>query len=471
MISCALQFDKVFTYHPAMKSKKSRSTSGPNPGTKQPTDDSALIPPSVQDGLLFPIAPDTHELLSNSNPEELPCAGKKPEPEKLLLPSHEEVKALFSLAVQIKAIAPWSWMQETDIFGVEDPESGEIGFISVMGHIGEFESVAVYRGAEGIFGFIDFQYDASASADRLLEIPEVQLSFTEPKFLEKRDRELLKASGLKFTGARPQFRSFRAGYVPWFITLEEARLLIHALSQTLEMTKRLAESPFLFPDDGDGETEPFLVRVPRKQDTSHKQDPSPRKTPSSRQGHSPKEDPLPKKDNSPKEITEPLTSSPPSGLVWEDQVKRIQRPTPRPIETSIDWDLLSDLKTIRLGAMQLEADLFIGPGSIGEPNERPLAMYMLMLADRHSGMIVGFEALTAEHSLEMMYASIPEKVVGLLWENKVLPKQIIVRSDLLFALLEPLEKELKIQLRRADELPAIDEAAASITQFLSTGKM
>jgi hypothetical protein len=362
-------------------------------------------------------------------------------------------------------------MQETDIFGVEDPDSGEIGFVSVMGNIGEFESVAVYRGAEGIFGFIDFQNDSSASADRLLEIPEVQLSFTEPKFLEKRDRELLKASGLKFTGTRPQFRSFRAGYVPWFITLVEARLLIHALSQTLEMTKRLAKAPFLFPDDGDGETEPFLVRVPRKQNTSRKQDPSPRKTPSSRQDHSPKKDPLPKKDNSRKEITESLTPSSPSNLVWEDQIKRISRPAPRHIQTVIDWDLLSHLKTIRLSATQLEADLFISPGSVGKPDERPLALYMLMLADRHSGMIVGFEALTAEDSLNAMYASIPEKVVGLLWQNKVLPKQIIVRSELLLALLEPLEKELKIQLRGANELPAIDEAAASITQFMRIGKM
>jgi hypothetical protein len=50
-------------------------------------------------------------------------------------------------------------MQETDIFGVEDPDSGEIGSVSVMGNIEEFESVAVYRAAEGIFGFIDFQND------------------------------------------------------------------------------------------------------------------------------------------------------------------------------------------------------------------------------------------------------------------------------------------------------------------------
>ncbi len=96
---------------------------------------------------------------------------------------------------------------------------------------------------------------------------------------------------------------------------------------------------------------------------------------------------------------------------------------------------------------------------------------MLMLADRFSGYILGFEALTAEHSLDTMYASVPETIARLLWQSKVLPKQIIVRSDLLLNLLEPLEKELKIQLRHANELPAIDEAAAAMAQFLATGKM
>jgi len=129
--------------------------------------------------------------------------------------------------------------------------------------------------------------------------------------------------------------------------------------------------------------------------------------------------------------------------------------------------------------MQLEADLFIGPGKIGKPNERPLALYMLMLADRQSGLIFGFEALTAEqslngtaeHPLNRMYASVPEKVARLLWQTKVLPKQIIVRSVLLLNLLEPLEKELKIQLRPAEKLPSLDKATRSMTQFLQTGKM
>ena len=69
-----------------------------------------------------------------------------------------------------------------------------------------------------------------------------------------------------------------------------------------------------------------------------------------------------------------------------------------------------------------------------------------------------------------MYASVPEKVATWLWQARALPKQIIVRSDLLFSLLGPLEKELKIQVRYADELPSIAEAAASMAQWLKTGK-
>jgi hypothetical protein len=422
-----------------MTSKKSRATTGANQGKKALTNDSSQIA-QPEEGLLFPIAPDTPDILSSSKPDtqEQRSAGK-PEPEELLLPSHDEAKALCNLAAQIKALAPWQWMEETDVFGVEDPDTREIGFVSVMGNIGEYEAVGVYSGAEGLFSFIDLQSGSSPNPDRLIEIPQVQVSFSAPKFLEKRDRELLKGVGLKFTGAKPMFRSYRPGFLPWFITLKEARLLIHALSQTLEIAKRFAEQPASFPADGDGEgdgeTESFLVRVSRQEDT------------------------------------EPSGRPPAFRIVWEDQVKRIPRPKVPPIEISINAGLLRDLKSIHLSALQLEADLFIGPGRIGKPQERPLALYMLMLADRLSGIIFGFEALAAEDSLNTMYASVPEAVARLLWQSKVLPKQIIVRSVLLLGLLEPLEKELKIQLRCANELPSIDEAAGSMAKWLETGRM
>jgi hypothetical protein len=404
--------------------KESRASAAATQRNKTLPNDSSPLAEAEQDGLLFPIAPDTNKPGKAENEESL--AVRKPVPEELLLPSHDETKSLCSLAAQIKELAPWQWMQETDVFGVEDPDTGEIGFVSVMGNVEEYQAVAVYCGAEGIFGLIDFQCDPSASADRLFEIPQVQASFTEPKFLAKRDRDLLKAAGLKFKGTKPLFRSYRPGFLPWFITLKEARLLIQVLSQTLEMAKRFAGQPALFPDEGDGETEPFLVRVSRKENTE---------------------------------------------LIWEDQIKRIPRPKAMPIQFSIDVDLLRDLKRLQRAGVQLEADLFIGPGGIGTSRERPLALYLLMLADGQSGIILGFEGLTAEHSLDTMYASIPETIVRLLWQAKVLPKQINVRSDLLLNLLEFLERELKIQLRHANKLPGIDSAVASMFEFFETGKM
>jgi len=420
----ALPIDTELPYHHCMPPKKARAAAGATQGEPAP------------DGLLFAIAPD--EPVTSHGNDARPSSNK-PEPEELLLPSHEEAKTLYTLAAQIKALAPWQWMDETDVFGVEDPETGEIGFVSVMGNIGEHEAIGVYLGSEGIYGFIDLHIDPSATAHRLLEIPQVQLSFSEPKFLEKRDRDLLKASGLKFSGNKPQFRSYRPGFLPWFITLEEARLLIHALAQTLEVTKRFGAQSVEFPmSDGAGEAEPFLVRVSRNAETSRKED-------SKRTGS--------------------------SSSVWVDQIQRIPPPDIRPNDFSLDASLLRKLKEIPLSTMQLEADLFIGPGRVGKPNERPMALYMLMLADRHSGMILGFEALGADPSLDSMYASIPGKIVELLPANNVLPKQIIVRSELLLDLLEPIATELKIQLRQADELPAIDEASASMMRFVQTGKM
>jgi len=379
---------------------------------------------------LFPSEPDAQNFSVKTRPSA--AAHKelhsKPEEEELLLPSHEEATALCHLASQIRALAPWRWMGETDVFGVQDPDTHELGFVSIMGNVGAYEAVAVYRGAKGLYDFIDFQSDPSASPDRLIEIPQLQLSFTERKFLEKRDRDLLKGIKLKFsgTGSKPLFRGYRPGYLPRFVTRAEARALIHALSQTLDVATRVREEPdSLQPPRGAGKNA-FLVRVARKGS---------------------------------------------SEVVWEDQIKRIPRTEPDNICVSIDNSIVSELKLVRPNTLQLETDLFIAPGKIGKRGERPLALYALMIADRQSGFIYGFEALTAEKSLAAMYGSVPEVFFRLLLQARILPKHLILRSGLLLTLLEPIAKELKIQLRYSEQLPSIDEAAGSMGKWLRSGKL
>jgi hypothetical protein len=48
-----------------------------------------------------------------------------------LQPTLNDWRRLYQAAMSFKEIAPWEWMAETDVFGVQDPERGEIGFVSV----------------------------------------------------------------------------------------------------------------------------------------------------------------------------------------------------------------------------------------------------------------------------------------------------------------------------------------------------
>jgi hypothetical protein len=349
-------------------------------------------------------------------------AGEEP----LLRPSDPEAKELLDLAIRVKQLKPWQWMEETDLIGMENPETREIGFISVMGSVGEYEAVALYLGAEGLHGFIDFVKDESATVARLIERPHLQAAFSERKYLEKWDRDLIKQLGMKVAGAQPMFRSYRPGYLPWFVTLTEARFLIHALSQTLHVATSVRDEAQPFRPTGRVEKGGYLMRVSRRAE---------------------------------------------SELIWEDQVWRIPRPKAEPIRAIVDSVVLEQLKRIPQSELELEADLFLAPGSMGEPGRRPLALYMLMVADSDSGFILGVDAMTAESSLAAMRASIPNSLAKMLLQNQVVPRRLIVRWELLRNLLRTLTQSLNIELKHSDELPSIDEAADSMGEWMRAGKM
>src|SRR5882724_11535722 len=98
-----------------MTSKQSGASTAATQQNKTLHNDSSPTAKPEQEGLLFPIEPETRELFSSSGDEE-PLSARKAEPEDLLVPSHDEAKALGNLAAQIKTLAPWQWMQETDVF-------------------------------------------------------------------------------------------------------------------------------------------------------------------------------------------------------------------------------------------------------------------------------------------------------------------------------------------------------------------
>ena len=355
----------------------------------------------------------------------------KPTKEELLTASHEEAKELCRWAQVIGTLAPWEWMEETDLFGVQDPVTGEIDFVSVMGALGEYRAIAVYRGIEGLLGWLDFNSaleldpEHSDAARLLLETPHLHVSFSQSGGFEKRDRDLLKGVGLKFNGGRPLFRSSRPGYHPWYVNREEARLLIHALSQTFIIAERLAEDSdsLIFSEDGENAT--FLVRVSREQG---------------------------------------------SKLVWEDRIQKISLRRPQVAPVEIETEFLKKLKGLEQSQLEMEADLLMGPGTVGIRGSRPAAVYILMLADHESGFIFGVEVMAAEQGLAGMYADAADKIARLLLKAELLPRRLLIQSGRLFELLKPLTQKLNIELLYVDELPAIEEAADAMFEQMAGGR-
>src|SRR5262249_4599727 len=141
-------------------------------------------------------------------------------------PTAEEWKKLYVAAAKVKEMSPWEWMMEDEVFGVQNPETDEIGFVSVMGAGGEHFAISVYPGAEALYDFLTLHNEGeeetedSAVAERVLEIPQLQASFEDRNSLQKEDRDLIKKLNLKFRGANnwPLFRNYAPGMFPWFLT-------------------------------------------------------------------------------------------------------------------------------------------------------------------------------------------------------------------------------------------------------------
>lgn len=334
----------------------------------------------------------------------------------------EEARRLYQAAVAVKELAPWRWMDEAEVFGVQSPETGALGFVSVMGMAGEHFAVSVYLGAQALYDFWEME-DGGASSNplQLLDIPQLQASLEDRDQLDKQDRDLIKELGLKFRGKKtwPLFRSYRPGFMPWFVTADEARFLAHALEQTLEVAPRVRDDPNVL-QPGDDRT--YLVRVPRRQGDA---------------------------------------------VAWEDQVMSVPAPEPESVGLRLDAELLARLGQLTRRQFTLEIDLLSLPTGVGQRNERPVRPYMLALADARSGMILSFEMLQVETSLAELYAQAPARLAAWLAQAEVLPAEIRTRPGPLADRLLPFAKALNISLTLSDELPAVEAVTDYLFGFLA----
>ncbi|MBP2642492.1 MAG: plasmid pRiA4b family protein [Firmicutes bacterium] len=59
-------------------------------------------------------------------------------------------QSLYEIANKLKECSPWQWMDNSDVFVVQDPDSGVIYYCTIMGSGGMHFGVAAYRGTKGL---------------------------------------------------------------------------------------------------------------------------------------------------------------------------------------------------------------------------------------------------------------------------------------------------------------------------------
>ncbi len=338
-------------------------------------------------------------------------------------PSIQEWKDLYAAAIEFKNIKCWDWMWDTDIFGVQNPENGEIGYCCVMGGAGEHYALGVYLGSEGLDGYLKIRTGSLCpSLEEVLDTQNLLMaSFEDRKYLEKEDLKLIKELGLKFSGPKswPLFRSYQPGCFPWYLTSEEARYLTLCLKQAIEVSLR-------FKDDSEMLTPPaenrYLVRVPQKQ----------------------------KEEND---------------LSWRDiwmEPLPLEKTEIRVELTESDRERLERIKD-RIPHRQgiWEADFFYYPHAIKERDERPFYPYVALWVDHNSGFIFSHNLAKPAECID----EFPRQFLKVAEEIGFLPQEIFVKKEEAFQLLKPITSELGINLRKLNNLEMLEETKASMFKF------
>lgn len=323
----------------------------------------------------------------------------------------DDWRRLYEAALRVEEMAPWKWMEETDVFAVWPHGRDTAAFVSVMGMMGEYTAVAVYIGPREWHQFLQIQEgpDDAESAGRVMEISQIHAVFGRAAELEPPDRKVIRELGLKFRAKqlRPHFRSFRPGYFPWFVEVEEVRLLTDALEQLLVVAPLVKEDRSL-----------LLA------------------------------------DKKPYSVMTRMQESP--GGPWDHRA-HVFPPVATTFRVEAPADLMSEVAAMTKRVGSIEVDVFPGFMRIGKKDERPQNPYVLLAVEPESRFVLGINMLTVDTTLEAMWATLPEKLLRMLTKNGIRPSAFTVRTPWVGMVLDAPCSALDIELQRRSQLPALDE--------------
>jgi hypothetical protein len=339
-------------------------------------------------------------------------------------PMREDWAKLYQAAIEFQKVSPWTWMRNEDLFAVEDAESGEMGYCSIMGEAKIEFGLSIMLGEKGYKSYLGLssREDESEDFEEGVLTPMLSLLFVNKTQLKKQDLEVVRSLGLQFRGKKawPCFRSHRPGYLPWFLEKKEAAFVTDAIEQSLAVSEEVKNKKLNLFEEADENL--VLTR-------------------SFRHGKWVEEWREPKK--------------PPTDLSLESEAAELIN--------EADLVLLRNSTNELVG--KWEADISVLRTAIPTSDGRPSVPLYFLVVDRERGNILN------AHITES-WLTLPQKretVIRLLKKTRPLPREIWVRSQKVSEILAPIAASLGIKLR-VGPLPALDEAKSALQERFGGGK-
>ena len=328
--------------------------------------------------------------------------------------SLETFRALCHAATEFGSLAPWEYMCDTALFGIQD--TGQVRLGSVLGNDGEPSPCAlfVHRGECGLRWVLAVSFGGQQDSDDpnfMYSDDALMAEFVSRNKLEQHDIDLLSQIGFQPLAhpqrAWPKFRSYRPGATPWFLEQAEAELLLSDLRVAIAFVRLVAGKKDLYDDRADNEV-PFC----------------------------------------PENTTDAMRIE---DLDWQ---KLVISPEPLPAPVSLSASELAGLRALpQNDRLSLELDCLYSPGGVDE-EPRPHFLWMGVAVDAHNGVLL-------DSAMGNSQTQKPEQIAACcllqaMTKLKCRPKEILMSRTCLAFALEPITRPLDIRTSHLAKLKGID---------------
>ncbi|MGM9951211.1 MAG: DUF6930 domain-containing protein [Lysinibacillus sp.] len=192
-----------------------------------------------------------------------------------LFEDEPDYEGLLEVATALKNAKPWQYMNDNEIFVIEDPATQDLIFVSVLGAAGQEFGLALYLNEQGYKTLDAMLSEAIPSKEFFYNLESLTISFVDRDELSKEDYRIIKDAGFSYRGKKNwiQFRTYDPGQFPWLPDEDGTETLKLAAAITLEHIELIKNGwtypnlpenhfPFYKADVQKGEWELKIIEIP-----------------------------------------------------------------------------------------------------------------------------------------------------------------------------------------------------------------